>query len=140
MKILQYFSWFLSIMSYKTNHPFRCSPLSKYLTKEMHHSSQFQIIFLELYFEEDVASMALWHKYSHINGSFRKQSYSGVPNKQKCAFIFLPERSRPCCALLFLNNYEQYYLSYTVRLFIFGKISCPEHLFHTVRLLHSSEQ
>lgn len=45
MKILQYFSWFLSIMSYKTNHPFRCSPLSKYLTKEMQHSSQFQIIF-----------------------------------------------------------------------------------------------
>ena len=42
-------------MSYKTNHPFRCSPLSKYLTKEMQHSSQFQIIFLELYFEEDVA-------------------------------------------------------------------------------------
>ena len=45
MKIQQYFSWFLSIMSYKTNHPFRCSPLSKYLTKEMQHSSQFQIIF-----------------------------------------------------------------------------------------------
>ena len=63
--------------------------------------------------------------------------YSGLSNERTLCVYLFPRKFLPRAALF--HSSEQYYDS-PVRLFIFGKILFPVCLFHTVRLLDSSEQ
>ena len=69
----------------------------------------------------------------YLAGVFK---YSGLSNKRTLCVYSFSRKILPCAALF--HSSEQYYDS-PLRLFIFGKITCPERLFHTVQLLDIPE-